>query len=65
MNKLKLVEYFFKLNVLNYPNSYNAYDSMGDYYMAIKKKDKAIEIYRKSLSIHENSDTRKKIDAIQ
>ncbi len=31
--------YLFKLNVINYPESYNVYDSIGDYYDA--KGDKA------------------------
>ncbi|TYB77125.1 alpha/beta hydrolase-fold protein [Bizionia myxarmorum] len=42
-------EAFFKLNVKNYPNNSNVYDSLGDYYAAIKDIDKAILAYHKAL----------------
>jgi predicted alpha/beta superfamily hydrolase len=55
----------FDLNIKNYPDSFNVYDSMGDYYDAQKNKAKAIECYTKSLKIKENPDTRKKLDKLQ
>ncbi|MFO7525392.1 MAG: alpha/beta hydrolase-fold protein [Ignavibacteriaceae bacterium] len=65
MNNLALSEYFFKMNIKNYPDSYNAYDSLGDYYLAINDKEQAINMFEKSLSIFENPDTRKKLESIK
>jgi predicted alpha/beta superfamily hydrolase len=56
---------FFDLNIRNYPGSRNAHDSMGDYYAAIDDKPKAIESFRKSLSIGENDNTRKKLNDLE
>jgi tetratricopeptide (TPR) repeat protein len=42
----------FKLNVDLYPNSFNVYDSLGEGYMDIGKKDLAIANYEKSLQLN-------------
>jgi hypothetical protein len=55
----------FNLNIKNYPDSGNAYDSMGDYYDNQKNKAKAMEYYTKALKIKENPDTRKKLEKLQ
>jgi uncharacterized protein len=55
----------FNLNIKNYPDSPNAYDSMGDYYDNQKNKPKSIECYTKSLKIKETPETRKKLDKLQ
>jgi hypothetical protein len=60
-----LAEYFFGLNVKNYPASYNAYDSFGDYYLAIGECKQAARMYQKALSMFDNKDTRRKLDGIQ
>jgi hypothetical protein len=57
--------YLFKLNVSNYPDSWHAYDSFGYYYDATGDKAKAIDNYKKALSIKELPDTRKKLEALQ
>lgn len=57
--------YLFKLNVSNYPDSWNAYSSLGDYYDAKGNKENAIDNYKKSLSIKEVPDTRQKLDKLQ
>jgi len=62
--KMKEAEYLFKTNVTNYPTSFNVYDSLGDFYAADNDKEKAIENYKKALSIHEFDDTRKKLNAL-
>jgi uncharacterized protein len=54
--------FLFKLNVVNYPESSNVYDSLGDYYVAKDDKANAIESFRKALSIKEVPDTRKKLE---
>ena len=55
---------FFKMNVDNYPESYNVFDSYGDYFAEIKDKSKAIENYKKALTIKETPDTRKKLEKL-
>jgi len=56
---------FFSLNIKNYPQSANVYDSMGDYYTAQKDNVKAAENYKKSLALNDNPATRKKLDGLQ
>ncbi len=51
----------FKLNVKQFPNSYNAYDSLGEGYMNIGKTDLAIKNYKKSLSLNPKNDNAKKM----
>lgn len=41
----------FKLNVEAYPQSANVYDSLGEVYLLLGDKDKAIENYQKALAI--------------
>jgi tetratricopeptide (TPR) repeat protein len=53
---------FFKLNIDNYPGSFNVYDSMGDFYAGKKDKQKAMEYYSKALTIKPWPDTKKKLD---
>ena len=54
----------FKMNMDNYPNSFNVYDSYGDYFVAIGDKQKAAENFKKALSLKENPDTLKKLEAL-
>ncbi len=54
----------FKLNVANYPESANAYDSYGDYFAAAGNKAKAIEHFKKALSLKDNPDTLKKLNEL-
>ncbi len=65
MKSYRLAGYFFELNIKNYPDSYNAFDSYGDYFMATGNKDKAAEMYKKSLSKYENLETRQKLENIR
>ena len=53
---------FFKLNIDDYPQSFNVYDSMGDFYAGKKDKQKAMEYYSKALSIKPWPETKKKLD---
>jgi hypothetical protein len=64
MKNLRLAEYFFKLNIDNYPNSYNAFDSFGDYYVTVGNNKQATIMYKKALSIYDNIETRKKLESI-
>lgn len=54
----------FKRNTDNYPHSANAFDSMGDYYLAAGDKARAIASFKKSLQLQETADTRKKLTAL-
>ena len=56
---------FFKLNIDDYPNSFNTFDSMGDFYAAKKDRQKAIEYYSKALSIKSWPETQKKLDDLK
>ena len=44
------------------PPDATLYDHVGDIYAALKQLDKAREAWRKSLSIEQNADVRKKLD---
>lgn len=46
---MELAGYLFKLNVANYPQSPNVYDSLGDFYQANGDKQNAISNYQKVL----------------
>ncbi len=61
----ELAEYLFHMNTINYPGSFNVYDSYGDYFDANSDKVKAIENYKKALSIKEVADTRKKLEKLE
>ncbi|WP_217605585.1 alpha/beta hydrolase-fold protein [Chitinophaga sp. GbtcB8] len=54
--------YFLKMNIDNYPKSFNAYDSMGDLYEAKGDHANAKACYLKSLAIRETPDTRRKLE---
>jgi predicted alpha/beta superfamily hydrolase len=41
----------YQLNAMNYPGSYGAWESLGDFYNDSAQKEKAAECYRKALSI--------------
>ncbi|MBU1701970.1 MAG: SUMF1/EgtB/PvdO family nonheme iron enzyme [Candidatus Eisenbacteria bacterium] len=45
----------FKINLLNNPESANAYDSLGEAYMTLGERDLAIENYKKSLALNPNN----------
>jgi predicted alpha/beta superfamily hydrolase len=62
--KMMEAEYLFKMNIRNYPTSFNVYDSMGDFYWSMGEKEKAMESYKKALSIKESADTRNKLNSV-
>ena len=61
----RTAESLFKLNVQNYPESYNVYDSYADYYIAIGDKVNAIIQLKKALAIKENEGSRKKLTELE
>jgi hypothetical protein len=62
--KMTEAEYLFEMNVNNYPTSFNAYDSLGDFYVEKGNKKKAAENYQKALTIKESADTRNKLNSL-
>jgi len=65
IKNFKQAEDFFKLNVINYPNSHIAFDSLGDLYAVKGEKEKAIENYKKSISLDKNSISKKKTKELE
>jgi tetratricopeptide (TPR) repeat protein len=45
----------FKMNVEDYPNSPNAYDSLGEAYMINGNKELSIKNYQRSLELNPNN----------
>jgi uncharacterized protein len=58
-------ESFFKLNIANFPESSNVYDSYGDYFLAKKDTANALIQFKKSLSFKNNPQTKKKLEGLQ
>jgi tetratricopeptide (TPR) repeat protein len=52
MKKFREAIEIFKLSVEAYPQSYNAYDSLGEAYMDNGDKELAIKNYQKSLELN-------------
>ncbi|SHM56530.1 alpha/beta hydrolase-fold protein [Flavobacterium chilense] len=62
---MDLAGYLFKLNVTNYPQSPNVYDSLGDFYQASGDKQNAILNYEKALTLDKNfAETKPKLDKL-
>ena len=55
----------FKMNIDNYPNSNNVYDSYGDLLAVEKDTANAIANYKKALAIHDNAETKQKLDVLE
>lgn len=51
----------FEMNVAEYPDSWNVYDSLGEAYHAAGNKEKAIESYKKSIELNPDNENGKKI----
>ncbi|MGN6532234.1 MAG: hypothetical protein ACTHK0_10835, partial [Ginsengibacter sp.] len=58
-------EYLFKMNVSNYPESSNAFDSLGDFYLETNDQINAVKYYKKALEITEIPETRKKLKELE
>ena len=58
-------EDMFKMNIKNYPAGFGAYSYLGDLYAARGDKGKAITSYKKSLSLKETAETRKKLEELE
>jgi len=47
----------FEINVKEFPDSWNVYDSLGEAYMVAGKHDKAVENYKKALKLNPESES--------
>ena len=56
---------FFDLNIQNYPESSNVYDSRGDCYLEQHDSTKALEYFTKALEVGENDYSQEKIDMLK
>lgn len=57
---------FFALNAENYPDSFNAFDSLGEAYEVLGDKEKAISSYKKALALSpDNSRISAKIERLR
>jgi predicted alpha/beta superfamily hydrolase len=56
---------FFQVNMDYYPKNFNVYDSMGDCYLAMNEKAKAIEYFKKALAIKYRQDIKEKLDKLE
>ncbi|HJP63669.1 MAG TPA: alpha/beta hydrolase-fold protein [Mucilaginibacter sp.] len=55
----------FKRNTDNHPESSNAFDSLGDYYVERGDKPNAIAVFTKALRLNETADTRRKLNELK
>lgn len=63
--QFKKAEGLFKLNVKNYPASFNVFDSYGDYFVAMGDTKNAIAQFEKVLTLKDNAATKKKLEKLQ
>lgn len=62
--QFKKSEALFKLNVVNNPGSANCYDSLGDFYLGTGVKAKAIECFKKALTLKAIPETKDKLEIL-
>jgi predicted alpha/beta superfamily hydrolase len=55
----------FHLNIDNYPNSANVYDSMGDYHLDQSDAEKAAVYFSKALEVGRSPDSKKKLKQLK
>ncbi|MCQ6960720.1 alpha/beta hydrolase-fold protein [Mucilaginibacter aquariorum] len=63
-NQLAKAEKLFKLNITNNPGSGNCYDSIGDLYLITGNKTKAIESFKKALTLKAIPESKEKLDKL-
>ncbi|MEO1030245.1 MAG: alpha/beta hydrolase-fold protein [Bacteroidota bacterium] len=63
--QLKKAESLLRYNTTNYPENHHPYNILGDFYVTIGDKKKAIECYKKSFALNQNSYARDKIKVLE
>jgi len=64
LKQFNKAEALFKLNITNYPETANCYDGLGDLYLAKGDKTKAIESFKKTLSLKNIPETKQKLETL-
>lgn len=65
LKKWDKAEFFFKMNIDNYSQDANVFDSMGDFYEARGDIKKAIENFTKALTLGNDAETRRKLEKLK
>ena len=65
IQQFKRAEQLFKLNVTNYPKNVYVYNSLGDFYVTLGNKEKAVENFKKSNSLNKNSYSAEQLHKLQ
>ena len=65
VNKPGMAKAMFELNIRNYPESANVYDSMGDFYLNQKDTLQAILKFKKALELGDSPFTREKLSQLE
>ena len=65
VNKPAMARAMFELNIKNYPESANVYDSMGDFYLDQEDTIQAIEQFKKALELGDNPITKEKLSQLE
>ena len=65
IQQLNKAEQLFKLNVTNYPKNAYVYNTLGDCYVALGNREKAIENFKKANGINKNSYSTEQLDKLQ
>lgn len=63
-NQFTKAETLFKLNITNNPSSGNCYDSIGDLYLKKGDKSKAIEAFKKALTLKDIPESKEKLQKL-
>jgi len=64
VNKPDMAQAMFDLNIRNYPESANVYDSMGDFYLDQGDTLQAVDQFKKALELGDSPVTREKLDQL-
>jgi hypothetical protein len=64
LKQFSKAEALIKLNIANYPGTANCYDGLGDLYLAKGDKVKAIESFKKALTLKLIPETKEKLDKL-
>lgn len=65
MNRPATAKAMFELNIRNYPESANVYDSMGDFYLDQEDTLQAIEQFKRALELGDSPFTREKLSQLE